>query len=47
MSGNAKFKKEIQGRKKEFQNKKVELISRLCSSESKEIQRKQVAANKR
>ncbi|HLR88376.1 MAG TPA: hypothetical protein VK042_01475 [Atopostipes sp.] len=33
MSEEAKFRKEIQGRKKEFEGKKVELISRLCSEE--------------
>ncbi|HLR91951.1 MAG TPA: hypothetical protein VK048_02740 [Atopostipes sp.] len=37
MSEEAKFKKELQNRKKEFEGKKVELISRLCSDEPTKI----------
>ena len=36
MSDQAKFNKEIQDRKKEFQDKKIELISRLCAEETVE-----------
>lgn len=31
MTNNTQFKKEVQDRKKDYQEKKVELISRLCS----------------
>lgn len=34
MSEDAAFKKEVQNRKKEFEDKKIELISRLCIDES-------------
>lgn len=35
MSEDAKFKKEVQSRKEEFEGKKVNLISKLCSEEPK------------
>ena len=31
MTNDTQFKKEVQGRKKDYQEKKVELISRLCT----------------
>lgn len=31
MTNDTQFKKDVQGRKKDYQEKKVELISRLCS----------------
>lgn len=34
MTEEAQFKKEVEDRKKEFQDKKVELISRLCADET-------------
>lgn len=43
MSEDAKYKKEIEIRKKEFQDKKIELISRLCAenpSDKKESKKK-------
>ena len=36
MTEEAKYKKEIQNRKKEFDNKKVELISKLCVDKVKQ-----------
>lgn len=33
MSEEAKYNKTVQNRKKEFQDKKVELISQLCAEE--------------
>lgn len=36
MTEEAKYKKEIQNRKKQFDNKKVELISKLCVDEVKQ-----------
>lgn len=39
MSDGAKFKKEVQTRKKELEGKKIELISRLCS-EGKKTEKK-------
>ena len=36
MSDQAKFNKAIQDRKKECQDKKIELISRLCAEEAME-----------
>jgi hypothetical protein len=41
MSDQAKFNKEIQDRKKAFQDKKIELISRLCAEETTEERQKQ------
>lgn len=41
MSDGAKFKKEVQTRKKKFEGKKVELISRLCS-EGKNTDKKNI-----
>lgn len=40
MSDQAKFNKEIQDRKKAFQDKKIELISRLCAEETTEEKQK-------
>ncbi len=40
MSEEAKFKKEVQDRKKEYAGKKIELISRLCSEEASKKERK-------
>ncbi len=40
MSDQAKFNKEVQDRKKEFQDKKIELISRLCAEEATEEKQK-------
>lgn len=40
MTDDAKFKKEIQNHKKEHQEKKVELISRLCAEEITKKDRK-------
>lgn len=34
MTDEAQFKKEVKDRKKEFEEKKVELISRLCADEA-------------
>lgn len=34
MAEEARLKKEIQERKREFQDKKVDLISRLCAGET-------------
>lgn len=39
MSESNQFKKEVQMRKKEFEGKKVELISRLCSEGSKKTEK--------
>lgn len=33
MTEEAKYKKEVQNRKKEFEHKKIELISKLCGEE--------------
>lgn len=34
MPDEKQFKKEVQNHKKDYQNKKVELISRLCNEEN-------------
>lgn len=45
MTNDTQFKKEVQDRKKDYQEKKVELISRLCSettpNEKKNVKEKQ------
>lgn len=46
MSDDAKFKKEVQDRKKEIQGKKVELISRLCAEEAADDKPKQKQVTK-
>lgn len=46
MSDDAKFKKEVQDRKKEMQGKKVELISRLCAEEAADEKQKQKQTTK-
>ena len=46
MSEEAKFRKEVQGRKKEYAGKKIELISRLCSEETPKKENKDVKSLK-
>lgn len=45
MTEEAKFKKEVQSRKKEFEDKKIELISRLCTEEDEVPDRKKQKRN--
>lgn len=44
LSAEAAYKKEIQDRKKAYQNKKVALISQLCAQEDKEKRKQKIAS---